>query len=68
MDEPLKFVIFAREALGLVPLTLGAECLRDPVTGADYSICRQLPTTLIPMVTAVGNCPQPPLTIVLPAT
>ncbi len=24
MDEPLKFVIFAREALGLVPPTLGA--------------------------------------------
>jgi hypothetical protein len=40
IDEPLKFVIFAREALGLVPLTLGAECLRDTAMGADYSICR----------------------------
>jgi hypothetical protein len=40
IDEPLKFIIFAREALGLVPLTLGAERLFDPVMGAEYSICK----------------------------
>jgi hypothetical protein len=40
IDEPLKFVIFAREALGLVPLTLGAGLLSDPVTGAEFSICK----------------------------